>query len=83
MFSRKNFEKFMRYHFRKEMGEVASILKACSCSECSRYVLNAMTFHSKCSDCCDVEFETHEVHVADDDSEYEIEVIGCCTARHG
>ena len=74
-----------RYHFlQKEMGEVASVLKACSCSDMAKYVCNAMHLHSKCSDCCDIEFETTEVHVGDgDDSEYEIEVIGCCTARHG
>ena len=66
------------------MGQVATVIKALSCESCAKYVCNSMHMNSKCSDCCELDFVTDEVHVNDDDdSEYEVEVIGCCTARHG
>ena len=67
------------------MGEVASVTKAFSCSDCAKYVCNSMHLHSKCRDCCEIDFVTEEVELPDDDddSTYSVEVIGCCTARHG
>ena len=67
------------------MGEVASIIKAFSCSDCAKYVCNHMHLHSKCRDCCEIDFVTEEVELPDDDddSTYSVEVIGCCAARHG
>ena len=64
------------------MGQFASVIKALSCADCVRYVCNSMHVNPKCSDCCELDFVTDEVHVNDDDSETEIEVIGCCVARH-
>jgi hypothetical protein len=61
------------------MGEAASVIKALSCQDCARYVCNACRFHSKCSQCCDLEWETEEVALPDDDS-----IVGageCCDAR--
>ena len=65
------------------MGEVASIVKAFSLESCSKYVCNAMHCHSKCGDCCELDFVTEEIEIPDDDSTYSVEVIGCCAARHG
>ncbi len=65
----------------EEMGEVASIIKACSCQDCAKYVCNACRCHSSCLEFCDIEFETTEIDLSDDDSQYDIEVIGCCGAR--
>ena len=66
------------------MGQVASVVKTFSCSEMAKYCCNAMHMHSECSDCCLIDFETTEIAVHDDnDSEYSVEVIGCCQARHG
>ena len=63
------------------MGEVASVIKAFSCEACAKYVCNACRCHSSCLECCDVEFETTEVELPDDDSIYSVEVVGCCGAR--
>ena len=63
------------------MGEVASVLKAFSCVDCARYVCNACHCHSTCWKCCEIEFETTEVSIHDDDSTYSVEVVGCCEAR--
>ncbi len=68
------------------MGGVAGVLpgiaKALSCQDCARYVCNSMGIHSRCGDCCEFEFETNEVAIREDNSEYSIEVEGCCEARH-
>ena len=68
------------------MGKVASsILTALDCGRicdsCSKYVFNAMTLDSKCSDCCTFHLETREVEVSDNDSEISLEVEDCCTYR--
>ena len=63
------------------MGEVASVIKAFSCESCSKFVFNACRCHSSCGDCCEVEFETTEVQLPDDDSQYSVQVLGCCGAR--
>ena len=64
------------------MGEVASIIKAFSCDSCAKYVCNACDIHSSCSDCCDFEVSTAKVDLPED-SDYEIEVDGCCSAKKG
>ena len=63
------------------MGEVTSVIKAFSCEACAKFVCNAMRLHSTCLDCCEVEFETTEVEIPDDDSQYSVHVVGCCGAR--
>ena len=49
------------------MGQLLSIIpeaiKASSCSDCAKYVCNAMHIHSKCSECCECDLETEEVEV--------------------
>ena len=50
------------------MGEVASIIKAFSCSDCAKYVCNSMHCRSKCRDCCEIDFVTEEIEIPDDDS---------------
>ena len=57
------------------------MLDALSCSDCARYVCNAMHFHSKCGEqCCELDFDTDEVEIPPGD-DIEIEVQGCCLAR--
>ena len=63
------------------MGEVTSVIRAFSCEACAKFVCNAMHLHSTCLDCCEVEFETTEVEIPDDDSQYSVHVVGCCGAR--
>jgi hypothetical protein len=65
------------------MGQLISVLpeivKAISCQECARYVCNSMGVKSKCSDCCEFELETHEIDISpESDSEYSVEIDGCC-----
>ena len=63
------------------MGEVASVIKALSCDACTKYVCNEMQIHSKCRDCCEIDFVTDEIELSDDESIYSVEVDGCCQAR--
>ena len=64
------------------MGNVASILKVINCDTCAKYVCNAMSINSKCSDCCSFSLKTDAIEVApDDDSNISVEVEGCCTAH--
>jgi len=62
------------------MGEVASVVKAFSCDACAKYVCNAKHCQSKCRDCCEIDFVTEEIEL-DDNSEFSVEVFGCCEAR--
>ena len=62
------------------MGEVASVVKAFSCDACAKYVCNTMHCQSKCRDCCEIDFVTEEIEL-DDNSEFSVEVFGCCEAR--
>ena len=62
------------------MGQAVAILKALSCSECSRYVFNAAECDSSCG-LCEIHAETHEIPIADDDSNYSVEIVGCCSTR--
>ena len=52
------------------------------CSDLIRYVLNAFTCDSECSDCCKIHFETTEIEVGESDSELEAEIMDCCVFRH-
>jgi hypothetical protein len=63
------------------MGGVTSVLNALSCSDCARYVCNAMHCHSKCGEnCCELDIDTEEVELPEG-GDIEIEVQGCCLAR--
>ena len=60
------------------MGNVASILKVINCDTCAKYVCNAMSINSKCSDCCSFSLKTDAVEISQDsDSEISVEVQGC------
>ena len=63
------------------MGEVASVIRAFSCEACAKFVCNAMHCHSTCLGCCEVDFETTEVDLPDDNSQYSVEVEGFCEAH--
>ena len=63
------------------MGQVASVIKAFSCESCAKFVCNAMHCHSTCMECCELDFETTEVELPDDTSQYSVEVEGCCNAH--
>ena len=68
------------------MGNAANALSAldCSriCSDCSRFVCNACSFHSECCwECFKVEFVTTEIEVPDDVSEMSVEVSDFCSYR--
>ena len=57
------------------------MLNALSCSDCAKYVCNAMHFHSKCGEnCCELDIDTEEVELPEG-GDIEIEVQGCCLAR--
>ena len=60
------------------MGEVASVVKSFSCDSCSKYVCNAMSLNSKCSDCCEISVVTEQIEISDDGSEISIEISDCC-----
>lgn len=62
------------------MGQVVPILQALDCRECSRYVLNAAECDSSCG-ICELHAETHEIAIPDDDSNYSVEIEGCCSTR--
>ena len=64
------------------MGQAASVIKMLSCDAIAKYVCNAMTLHSKCSNCCEFDLETTEVALPDDDSETSVSVEGCCHVSH-
>lgn len=53
------------------MGEALGVLGALECQSCcsdlNRYVLNALHFKSKCSDCCDCSLDTDPIALVDDD----------------
>jgi hypothetical protein len=62
------------------MGQAASVLKAFSCDAMWKYVCNAQHLKSRCcGDFCEVEYTTEMVDISD--SETEIEITGCCSAR--
>ena len=63
------------------MGEVANVIRAFSCEACAKFVCNAMHCHSQCGGGCEFDFETTEVDLPDDNSQYSVEVDGCCEAH--
>ena len=63
------------------MGQISSVVKALSCDSCAKYVFNAFHCHSSCLDCCEFDVETTEVDLPEDNSQYSVEVEGCCEAR--
>ena len=62
------------------MGSVISKIIGI-CPDCAKYVCNAMHVHSQCSDCCEFDVETTEIHVEHIDNEQEIHIDGCCYAH--
>ena len=60
------------------MGTMIS--RSLSCHDLTKYVLNACKFHSKCSECCDIDMETTEVK-DDEKHEEEIECNDCFYAK--
>ena len=58
------------------MGNAVSILKDCSQlgNTCSKYVCNSMTFHSDCCEYCQIDCQTNEIEVSNDDSELELKL---------
>ena len=65
------------------MGNVAlAALKIINCDTCAKYVCNAMSIHSNCSDCFSCDITTEPIEVApDNDSEISVELEGCCMAH--
>jgi len=62
------------------MGQAAPVLRAFSCEAMWKYCCNAQHLKSRCcGEFCEIEYETEMVNVSD--SETEIEVTGCCSAR--
>ena len=66
------------------MGQAASALKALSCDSAFKYWLNAMHCSSECCDgWCNCTYTTDMVDLSDSDSEFEMEMDGCCAVRKG
>ena len=63
------------------MGQVAiGIVKAIQCEAMWKYCCNAQHLKSRCcDDYCDFEYDTEKVSL--EDSETEMEINGCCTAK--
>ena len=57
------------------------MINAFSCESCAKFVFNAMDVKSRCCDCFDCEFVTEKVDLPYDDSEFSVEVDGCCEAH--
>ena len=49
------------------------------CSTWAKYVCNSGHLHSKCG-CCELDAETEKIELSSD-SELELEVADCCSAR--
>ena len=71
----------MKYSLDLKMGQVAiGIIKALQCDSMWKYCCNAQHLKSRCChDYCEVEYDTDEVGV--EESETEVEINGCCTAK--
>ena len=62
------------------MGQAAPVLRAFSCEAMWKYCCNAQHLKSRCcGEFCEMEYETEMVSASD--SETEIKVTGCCSAR--
>ena len=54
------------------MGQaMLGIVRALQCDSCSKYVCNACTIHSRCSDCCYLDVETTEIEIQEDSEDLE------------
>ena len=62
------------------MGAAVGVAKALSCQDCARFVCNSMHIRSQCSECCEISYDTDMVELPRDDTEYSVEVDGCCEA---
>ena len=59
------------------MGEVASVIKSLSCTDCAKYVCNNASVHSQCcdeEDGCNCELKTNETQLASTDEEIEVSI---------
>ena len=66
------------------MGQAASALKALSCDSAFKYWLNAMHCTSECcGGWCNCTYTTDMVDLPDSDSDFEMEMDGCCAVRKG
>ncbi len=62
------------------MGQVSvGLVKAVSCSDMWKYCCNAQHLKSRCCGEVCIEYDTDLIDVSD--SETEIEIKGCCTAK--
>ena len=63
------------------MGDVLTkiIPGICPCKDFAKYVCNACHYHSKCSDCCDIDIETTEIR--EEASETEVQIDGWFYAK--
>ena len=61
------------------MGAAVGIAKAFSCQDCARFVCNSMHIRSSCCQGgCEMSYDTDLVELPRDDTEYSVEVDGCC-----
>ena len=66
------------------MGAAAGGGRALSCEALAKYWLNAMHCSSECCDgWCSCTYTTDMVDLPDSDSDFEMEMEGCCAVRKG
>ena len=59
------------------MGDVASVIKNLSCSDCAKYVCNNASIHSQCcdeEDGCNCDLQTQETQLPSAEEELEVSV---------
>ena len=63
------------------MGEVGSVIKALSCTDCAKYVCNGASIHSQCcddDDACNCDVRTEATKLERVEEELEIEMYNDC-----
>ena len=63
------------------MGEVGSVIKALSCTDCAKYVCNSASCHSQCcvdEDGCNCEIKTEPTQIETIEGDVEIEMDSGC-----
>ena len=63
------------------MGEVGSVIKALSCTDCAKYVCNGASMHSQCcddQDSCNCEIKTEATQIEISNEEVEVEMDSGC-----
>ncbi len=63
------------------MGEVGSVIKALSCTDCARYVCNGASMHSQCcddEDACNCDVRTEPTKIETSNEEVELEMGSGC-----